>query len=104
MCKKCQYCEHEISIRGKTCRICKDGLYRYGLNRNDQLELYESQNKQCLLCETDIKMFDGHKGGFIDHDHKTGEVRGILCNRCNTIVGAIENHKDIFKVLTYLKL
>lgn len=102
--KKCKYCETEHSLRGHACRVCKDGLYRYKMNRVDQLKLHESQNRRCFLCETELEMFVGHKGGFIDHDHKTGEVRGILCNRCNTIIGSLETHKNINKLLKYLNL
>ena len=91
-------------MRGSACRVCKDGIFRYGMTRLDQLELYESQNRKCCLCEGDIEMFVGHKGGFIDHDHTTNKVRGILCNRCNTVVGGLENHKNINKLLQYMNI
>lgn len=91
-------------MRGSACRVCKDGIFRYGMTRLDQLALYESQNKKCCLCESEIEMFDGHKGGFIDHDHTTDKVRGILCNRCNTVVGGLENHKNINKLLQYMNI
>jgi hypothetical protein len=102
--KKCKHCEEEHSLPGQTCRVCKDGLYRYNMTRLDQLKLYESQGKVCILCDSEIKMFSGHTGGFIDHDHKTGDVRGVLCNRCNTVVGGLENHKNITKLLKYLNI
>lgn len=102
--KSCKQCGEEVKIPGTTCRVCKDGIFRYGLNRKQQLELHESQNGQCLLCDSDVKMFDGHKGGLIDHHHETGKVRGILCNRCNTIIGSLERHKHIDRLLNYLDL
>ena len=100
--KICKHCGSEHTMRGNECRVCKDGLFRYKMTRNDMLKLHEQQNGRCFLCETDIEMFKGHSGGMIDHDHKTGKVRGILCNRCNTIVGGLETHKDVSKILEYL--
>ncbi len=49
-------------------------------------------------------MFVGHNGGVIDHCHETGEIRGILCSPCNIIVGNIELHEDVSKVIEYLGL
>jgi hypothetical protein len=69
-----------------------------------QAALHESQDKKCRLCDLEIEMFVGHKGGFIDHDHTTNKIRGILCNRCNTIVGGLENHKNVEKLLEYMNI
>ena len=102
MYKICKHCGTEHTMRGNECRVCKDGLYRYGMTRVDQVKLHKDQNEQCRLCNTKVEMFIGHKGGFIDHDHKTGKVRGILCNRCNTVVGGFENHSDPKKLLEYI--
>lgn len=88
-------------MRGNECRVCKDGLYRYSLNRLDMIALHESQGKKCAVCDTALEMFVGRKGGFIDHCHKTGRVRGILCNRCNTVIGGIEN-ADLQRMLKYI--
>ena len=104
MYKICKHCGIEHTLRGNECRVCKDGIFRYGMNRVEQQALYESQNKKCRLCDNELKMFDGHKGGMVDHDHITGKVRGILCNRCNTIVGGLENHKDIRRLLEYMNI
>ena len=102
--KICKHCGIEHKLLGNECRVCKDGIYRYSMNRVEQLKLFESQNKCCILCESELKMFVGHKGGFIDHDHKTGKVRGILCNRCNTIVGGLESHANVKRLLEYMKI
>ena len=100
--KTCKHCNHSHKMIGNTCRVCKDGLYRYNMNRLDMLRLFESQNKKCFLCEKDLEMFIGHRGGMIDHNHETGQVRSILCNRCNTVVGGYESHTNKNKLLNYI--
>src|ERR1039458_976032 len=45
----------------------------------------ESQNYRCGICH---KHQDEFKMGlFVDHDHATGTVRGLLCVRCNSLLG-----------------
>ncbi len=102
--KTCKHCSTEHTLRGAACRVCKDGIFRYRMNRLDQIKLYEDQAKKCKLCDIEVTMFDGHRGGFIDHNHETGEVRGILCNRCNTVVGGLESHSNIKKLLEYINI
>ena len=92
--KVCKHCNEKHEMTGNECRVCKDGLYRYKMNRLDMIALHESQDCKCALCDKELKLFTGRTGGFIDHCHTTGKVRGVLCNRCNTVVGGLEN-KDI---------
>lgn len=109
--KTCKHCGEVPETTGvglgNQCRICKNGLYRYGMTRTDMLKLHESQNRQCFICETDIEMFRGTAGGNIDHCHTTGKVRGILCSACNTTIGGIEAHlkihDDISRLLEYIE-
>jgi len=102
--KLCKHCGEHHDIRGNQCRVCKNGLYRYNMTRLDMIKLHEEQDKKCALCDKDVEMFNGSVGGMVDHNHTTGKVRSILCGECNTFVGSIENHKDIEKVLEYIKV
>ena len=75
-------------------------LYRYGLRFYD--ELLSIQNGKCAFCgqEPDPES-SKHYRLSVDHDHKTGRIRGLLCFSCNAKLGWFENRKD--KILEYLK-
>ena len=60
----------------------------YGITEGQFIELLEQQNGACAICGS------REWGGFwgkphIDHDHQTGEVRGILCLNCNRGIGML---------------
>lgn len=66
-------------------------LATHGLTSADYDRLVVEQNDKCKLCGTSEK---GRSERFrtwnIDHDHKTGAVRGLLCHRCNIAIGYYE--------------
>jgi hypothetical protein len=111
--KKCKHCDVklcDVYHEGYQCKTCKNGISRYGLNRNQQKTILNEQNSKCKLCGCSVKLFVGNpKFGVVDHCHKTGKVRGILCGSCNNLIGNIENSKNIDvknflkKICNYLK-
>lgn len=63
--------------------------------------LYKKQDGCCAICS--IKEADKKKLS-IDHDHRTGKIRGLLCNPCNVSIGyAKEDVKILEKMIQYLK-
>jgi hypothetical protein len=60
--------------------------YLYNLSKEDYLKMKKEQNNCCKIC----KKSPGKKSLCIDHDHKTGKVRGLLCSYCNLAVGTYE--------------
>lgn len=70
---------------------------RYGLTKEQYLRMLEKQNYECMICKKETELF-------IDHDHTTGLVRGLLCNHCNFGLGHfkddIENLKMAILYLT----
>lgn len=59
---------------------------RHGISLAQYEEILKSQNGCCKICKKER----GDKRLHLDHDHKTGEIRGILCNTCNTKLGWFE--------------
>jgi hypothetical protein len=59
----------------------------YGISEAVQLLLYAAQGYACAICRDD----GGERGLFIDHDHLTGKVRGLLCEGCNTAIGRMKD-------------
>lgn len=75
---------------------------RYNLSYEEYLLMYEKQEEKCLICEKN-KVLGTKKGLFVDHCHTTGRVRGLLCSRCNTLLGYIENSDNIlYNIKKYL--
>ena len=62
--------------------------YRITPERYDQL--LKEQGGGCKICGSTTPGGPGKRGSFmVDHDHETGEVRGLLCHACNTAIGLL---------------
>lgn len=53
--------------------------------------LHEAQSGLCLICGRPSKT---DRLLAVDHDHTTGEVRGLLCNECNVGLGMFEDQPE----------
>ena len=75
---------------------CKDCLiliakYRtFGVCATDYAEMLAKQQGQCAICGSLLDCSRYTKLA-IDHDHKTGKVRGLLCTNCNTALGLMKD-------------
>jgi nitrate/TMAO reductase-like tetraheme cytochrome c subunit len=66
---------------------------RFGMSLEEYDQMLEKQNGQCKICGTDTP---GNKGRFVvDHNHATGEVRGLLCWSCNVGIGHLQDDPSI---------
>ena len=57
---------------------------KFGLTIAERDEMLAAQGGSCLICMTTTPK---GKGWCVDHDHKTGRIRGILCAHCNVFIG-----------------
>lgn len=85
---------------GPDCNACLEDFGRaksYGLSRDQFIAATKEANGHCRICQKPSKLV-------IDHDHETGAVRGLLCGKCNTMLGmADENLVTLLRAVVYLK-
>lgn len=70
-------------------------LKRYGLTLEGYDRMLEEQGSTCAICPTDTDKNGGNLS--VDHCHKTGKVRGLLCKTCNRDIGRIERYPEGFR-------
>lgn len=77
--------------------------WSYGISQDIFNELLDAQGGRCAICLTTEPK--GKHGQFmVDHDHKTGRVRGLLCHRCNLILGQMgDDLNNVLKFSEYLQ-
>lgn len=127
-CPQCNTTDHPKSTnKGHLCRPCasnrakqwyKNNTERYffnqikakyGLSKKEYESLAEAQNNKCAICfeeESALNVWDREKTRklAVDHDHSTGIVRGLLCYRCNTTLGKVNDNIEILEnMIKYLE-
>ena len=60
---------------------------------NEYNEMLKQAKNKCSLCDKD----NGNRKLFIDHNHNTGKVRGLLCNKCNSALGMFNDDAELLK-------
>ena len=94
------------------CKVCKTGIDRdkyqrnrttvllkaYGITEDEYNKMYSEQNGDCKICSKNFSRL------CVDHDHKSGKVRGLLCHHCNTMLGlALDDISTLTNAINYLK-
>lgn len=70
----------------------------YGIEPKEYYDMLEKQGHGCAICSANTT----NRAMSIDHDHKTGKVRGLLCDGCNMSLGHIEREDWLKKAKKYL--
>ena len=72
---------------------------RYGINLEEYNRLFAIQNGMCALCNREETSTRNNKPKLlaVDHCHKTGKVRGLLCQNCNTALGLFNDSIEILE-------
>jgi hypothetical protein len=75
--------------------------YKYGVTKDFLISLYEDQEGKCKICGNKPTT---QRGLHVDHCHKSGVVRGLLCHGCNTGLGNMKEDPEILlKAIAYLR-
>lgn len=86
-----------------------DRMYRikkiYNLSPEAHSEMIMTQGNCCAICGDQFReKKTKHKHPCVDHDHKTGKLRGILCSSCNLLIGYANDSEDVLeKAIKYLR-
>lgn len=77
----------------------------YGITLEQYNEMLLAQGNCCAICKStnNGKHGETDKLFAVDHDHKTGKVRGLLCSSCNVTLGLIkEKVSTLVEMISYL--
>lgn len=79
---------------------------RYGITVEQWFEIFEWQDHKCACCGREADD-DLGKLWQVDHDHDTKQIRGIICAKCNRLIGQLGDKATLVvtyadKILNYL--
>lgn len=69
----------------------------YGLSLADYDAAVEMQGGVCAICERGPSKHTKYHRLVVDHNHETGEVRGLLCDLCNKMLGHAHENPDVLR-------
>ena len=102
-CKDCDKRQRKVHyINNKELSVNNNLLRKYSISYEEYMELFNKQSGHCYICL--IHQRDLKRAMAVDHNHKTGNIRGLLCNSCNVAIGnAKESIEILQRMIDYLK-
>ncbi len=102
---ECKECRHRYSVKNwkKYRESGRRGqlMRRTGWTIEEYDEAFKEQNGLCAICGK-VEMINRRLAA--DHNHETGEIRELLCHRCNTVLGRVyEDIELLQKLIKYVK-
>lgn len=89
-------------------KIVRNGYLKrtYGIDEDEYERLLALQDYGCAICQKKTDTVLGHgvnKMMAVDHNHQTGQIRGILCENCNRALGLFnDNKQSLQNAINYL--
>jgi hypothetical protein len=105
------YLERSRSYNLNNEHKVRDSYFKrtYGISLDDYNKLLELQKNKCCICGKEEVILSKIKHDkvnnlSVDHDHKTGKVRGLLCGKCNKSIGLLNDDISLLKsAIAYLE-
>lgn len=72
----------------------KKGLSRFGLTYEQWERMVDEQESRCAICEAHVEYAPSLA---VDHCHNSGRVRGLLCRKCNTAIGQLNDDPGLLR-------
>jgi hypothetical protein len=95
VCLPCRIRNRQISSR--TYYKSRTDTPKHIVSQLDTQKIMDSQGGKCGICQSTMNR------SCLDHDHKTGKVRGILCVSCNAGLGNFQDNPEILgRAISYL--
>ncbi len=94
ICKKCKNERNKVLYKPNKVRMRKN-TYKalYNITIEDYDILYLKQQGCCAICKIHSSILS--KSLYVDHCHKTGKVRGLLCQHCNSMLGFSKDNTEV---------
>lgn len=89
-----------LDTRCKDCSRRNQLKSKFNITPEDYDRMLEDQGGRCAICKRHWSTLNRRLG--IDHNHETGQIRGLLCAGCNTRLGGSEGERWIEKAAIYL--
>jgi hypothetical protein len=100
----CKFC-HSDKVKAKynpLVRKARKLKYTYGITIEEFDSKLKDQGGCCAICKSDKP--GGNGGFYVDHNHLTGQVRGLLCHWCNFMIGQSKEDIEILRAgIEYLE-
>lgn len=103
----CKTCHNSDQRERRARRIHKKDVYRwqnlkakFAMTIDDYQTRWDTQNGVCAICgqpETETRR-GVVKFLAVDHNHDTGEIRGLLCGYCNKMLGQARDNPDLLRL------
>ncbi len=78
-------------------------LNKYGITSEQYDQMLQDQGGVCAVCQKD-QSYRERTNLYVDHYHQSGEIRGLLCQKCNTGIGMLGDDLDsLLKAVSYLE-